>query len=499
MRKLIILEMANNHSGSLSHGKDIVSSYHKICQNYMEKYEFVFKFQYRNLDTFIRPDMKDEISNPLIKRFSETKLSEEEYVELLNHCRANNFGVMVTPFDEDSVEKIINHNVDYIKIASCSFNDWPLLEKIASSNKKIVASCANANLETIKNVVSFFTNRNLSFRLQHCVGEYPTSDQNLNVAQVSYLKKEFPNLDIGFSSHEDPSRTNIAPLALALGASSFEKHVALETNLIKKNAYSTSPEEFRNWLISLEEAEKILGSDSKRYKPSINESTSLKKLQRGVFSKRDLKKGESLNAEDIYFAFPPQEGQILANDISKYSDFKVINPVKKDSPLIIDDFESNNTRDEIVSIALDVCKLINISKITVPSYGDLEISHHFGLDKFREFGLTMLTVVNREYCKKILILLAGQHHPEQFHNQKEETFHVLWGHGTFKIDDEIIEMKAGDTLTILPKQKHSFTSKDGIIIEEISSTHFVNDSFYTDEKIMQNKKRKTFLTHWRIA
>ena len=86
---------------------------------------------------------------------------------------------MVTPFDEDSVEKIINHNVDYIKIASCSFNDWPLLEKIASSNKKIVASCANANLETIKNVVSFFTNRNLSFRLQHCVGEYPTSDKNL--------------------------------------------------------------------------------------------------------------------------------------------------------------------------------------------------------------------------------------------------------------------------------------------------------------------------------
>ena len=117
-----------------------------------------------------------------------------------------------------------------------------------------------------------------------------------------------------------------------------------------------------------------------------------------------------------------------------------------------------------MSIALDVCKLINISKITVPSYGDLEISHHFGLDKFREFGLTMLTVINREYCKKILILLAGQHHPEQFHNQKEETFHVLWGHGTFKIDDEIIEMKAGDTLTILPKQKHSFTSKEGIII-----------------------------------
>ena len=499
MRKLIILEMANNHSGSLNHGKNIVDSYHQICESYMIKFEFVFKFQYRNLDTFIRPDMKGDTSIPLIKRFSETRLSEEEYIELLDYCREKNFGVMVTPFDEDSVDKIISHNVDYIKIASCSFNDWPLLEKIASANKKIVASCANAKLETIQKVVSFFTNRNLPFRLQHCVGEYPTTDENLNVAQVEFLKKEFPNIEIGFSSHEDPSRINIAPLALALGASSFEKHVALETNEIKKNAYSTSPKEFKNWLISLEQAEKILGSTSKRYTPSINESTSLKKLQRGVFAKKDLSIGESLNAENIDYAFPPQDDQILANDISKYTDFKVINPIKKDSPLLQNDFELDNTRDKIVSIALDVCNLINISKITVPSYADLEISHHFGLDKFREFGLTMLTVINREYCKKILILLGGQNHPEQYHNLKEETFHVLWGHGTFKIDDEIIEMSAGDTLTILPKQRHSFTSQEGIIIEEISSTHFVKDSFYTDDKIMQNKKRKTFLTHWRIA
>ena len=63
---------------------------------------------------------------------------------------------MVTPFDEESVDKIISHNVDYIKIASCSFNDWPLLEKIANANKKIVSSCANANLETIQKLFLFF-------------------------------------------------------------------------------------------------------------------------------------------------------------------------------------------------------------------------------------------------------------------------------------------------------------------------------------------------------
>ena len=66
---------------------------------------------------------------------------------------------MVTPFDENSVDLAIKHNVEYLKIASCSFGDWPLLEKISEVNKKIVASCAGATLQTIENVVSFFRNR----------------------------------------------------------------------------------------------------------------------------------------------------------------------------------------------------------------------------------------------------------------------------------------------------------------------------------------------------
>ena len=35
---------------------------------------------------------------------------------------------------------------------------------------------------------------------------------------------------------------------------------------------------------------------------------------------------------------------------------------------------------------------------------DFEISHHYGLDKFNKFGLVMITILNRDYCKKILVL-----------------------------------------------------------------------------------------------
>ena len=108
----------------------------------------------------------------------------------------------------------------------------------------------------------------------------------------------------------------------------------------------------------------------------------------------------------------------------------------------------------------------------------------------------MLTVVNRGYCKKLLVSLPAQHHPEQYHLKKEETFHVLFGELHLYLNGEKRICMPGDVVNVEPGVRHAFTSPSGSIIEEISSTHFKDDSFYTDESIMLNKNRKTFLTYW---
>jgi quercetin dioxygenase-like cupin family protein len=132
----------------------------------------------------------------------------------------------------------------------------------------------------------------------------------------------------------------------------------------------------------------------------------------------------------------------------------------------------------------------------VPSGIDLEISHHYGLEKFEEVGLTLLTVVNRAYCKKLLVSLPGQRHPEQYHKQKEETFLVLFGELHILLDGRERVCNPGDVVNIEPGVRHAFVSPTGAVIEEISSTHFKDDSYYTDESIMKNKNRKTYLKFW---
>jgi quercetin dioxygenase-like cupin family protein len=109
----------------------------------------------------------------------------------------------------------------------------------------------------------------------------------------------------------------------------------------------------------------------------------------------------------------------------------------------------------------------------------------------------MLTIINRGYCKKLLIILPGQKHPEQWHEKKEETFHVLHGSIVLNLDGKASAHSRGDIVTITPGVKHEFLSAEGAVIEEISTTHDPADSFYADPVINANRDRKTTLRYWK--
>ena len=140
MRALIIFEIANNHMGNLSYGKKIINQYYKLSKKYKKHIDFAFKFQFRDLDTYVHKTYQD-IGHSQVERFVSTKLTEKEWVEIISYAKKK-FKVIGTAFDEKSVDKIINLKLDYLKIASCSADEWPLLEYISKKikNKKILSS-----------------------------------------------------------------------------------------------------------------------------------------------------------------------------------------------------------------------------------------------------------------------------------------------------------------------------------------------------------------------
>ena len=177
---LFTLEIANNHMGNVEHGIHLIQKFSDVCKKY--PFHFGFKLQYRELDTFIHPNMKNRIDVKYIKRFSETKLSKNDFDKIIDEIRNQGFLTISTPFDEESVKLIESQDLDIIKIASCSFTDWPLLERIIENNKPIIASTAGSSIKDIDQVVSFFSHRKKEFAIMHCVAQYPTPNEILKIS-----------------------------------------------------------------------------------------------------------------------------------------------------------------------------------------------------------------------------------------------------------------------------------------------------------------------------
>lgn len=275
----------------------------------------------------------------------------------------------------------------------------------------------------------------------------------------------------------------------------FEKHVGLPTGAYGVNNYSATPEQIRRWIQAAARAFAMLG-DGGCDPASTVEQASLRSLRRGVFATRPIKAGESLTEDNVTFAFPPVEGQLTANEWSKYTHYTAAADIAADAPVLSAQLQPQHLRDRVMKTVDAVKALFKTANIVVPGRSDLEISHHYGMERFSEFGLTMVTVINREYCKKLIVMLPEQTHPEQYHLKKEETFIVLYGDITIWLDDEERQAQAGDVITVQRGVRHRFHTRGGVVFEEISSTHYVDDSYYTDERISANKDRKTRLTYW---
>ncbi|MFZ5516785.1 MAG: N-acetylneuraminate synthase family protein [Candidatus Zhuqueibacterota bacterium] len=490
--KLFIFEMANNHQGSVDHGIKIIREMGKITRKY--GINGAVKFQYRDLDTFIHKDFIGSTEIKHIPRFLGTRLSPNEFAAMVQTVRDEGMVTVCTPFDENSVSLILDHGIDILKVASCSANDWSLLETISKTKKPVICSTGGLPLYKIDNVVSFFIHREVEFALLHCVGMYPTPVENIFANFLSRLIKRFPYITLGYSGHESPDETDIVKVMIAKGAKIFERHVGVETDTIKLNKYSMNPKQTEEWIKNAQKAFAICGeSDNKKI--TQDEVESLRSLMRGVYAKQDIKAGEKLSPDKVYYALPCIENQTSTSEyldtLMATRDYSADEAIMERRP-----FDKVMALREVIH---DIKGMLYEANITVRKNFTIDLSHHYGIERIRQWGAVIVNMVNRTYCKKLIIVLPGQKHPTHTHKIKEETFQLLWGDIEILMNGEQrFTLKPGESLLVEPGIKHSFSSVGGAILEEISTTHIKGDSYYEDEEIAKKDliERKTVIENW---
>jgi len=334
---LFVLELANNHWGKLERGIKIIRDFATVVR--YNNVKAAIKLQFRDVDSFIHQDFKGNKESRYISKTEATKLTRKDFWLMLEEIRRLSCIPMATPFDEASVDLCVEFDLPIIKIASSDMNDWPLLEKIASTRKPAIISTGGASEKDLDDVVSFFEKRSIPLAINHCVSIYPSEDDELNLNQIDYLKRRYPNHVIGYSTHEYHDWHSSMLISYAKGARSWERHIDIDYENVPVSPYCTLPHQADEWFKSFHKAQEMCGGSSNaRRVITKKESEYLDVLVRGCYAKKDIKAGYEFNKETFkkyfYLAIPLQKGQLSCREIMNGE--KLTTSIKANQALTID-------------------------------------------------------------------------------------------------------------------------------------------------------------------
>jgi N-acetylneuraminate synthase len=334
---LFVLEMANNHWGRVERGLKLIRDYGSVVR--FNNVKAAIKLQFRDVDSFIHQDFRGNEDLRYIKKTEATKLTAEDFGALVSEIRRVGCIPMATPFDEQSVDLCVKFDFPIIKVASSDVNDWPLLEKIASTRLPVIVSSGGATEKDLDDVVTFFERRNIPLALNHCVSLYPSEDDQLELNQIDYLKTRYPEHVIGFSTHEYRDWEASMYMSYAKGARTWERHVDIDYEGIPVSPYCSVPEQVDHWFRAFHKAVEMSGGsgESRRVLPRA-EIEYLDALVRGVYARHTLEPGyvfdSSTFSRDFYLAIPLQKGQLSCREVMNGE--KLVLGLEKDQPLAID-------------------------------------------------------------------------------------------------------------------------------------------------------------------
>ncbi len=228
----------------------------------------------------------------------------EEYRELADYSKEIGIEFFSTAFDFESAD-YLDEMMEVYKISSSDLSNLPFIEYQAKKNKPILLSVGASNLDEIECAIDTIRAVNeKEIVLLHCVLEYPTPLSDTNLLKILSLKRQFPELIIGYSDHTKPTpNCDVIKTAYNLGALCIEKHFTLDKTLKGNDHYhAMDPEDAKRILASIEEMDLIRGSGE--LKCLDTELTARKNARRSIVSAVDIAKDSVITEEMLTYKRP---------------------------------------------------------------------------------------------------------------------------------------------------------------------------------------------------
>ncbi len=308
----IIGEIGQNHNGSVDIAKLIVDL---VSRPVKEEY---FDIPLRPMDAvkMTKRDLSEELADSQMNRpydsphsFGRTygehraflELTDEQHFEVYKHAKSLGLDFVETLCSKGCLSLLKLFTPDRLKVASRDLTNLPLLAAMAETKIPIILSLGMAGRRELDEALEVITRYHNDIAILHCVSQYPTHPDNLNLRRISYLKQHYATYRIGFSDHTIGIAAPV--VAVGMGAEIIEKHVTIDRHMKGTDQQgSLGPDGINRMIRDIRIAERWLGCGELGINPAV--SAAKVKLERSIASVRTLHAGETITEADIHLLSP---------------------------------------------------------------------------------------------------------------------------------------------------------------------------------------------------
>lgn len=233
------------------------------------------------------------------------ELDEAAHRSVVERARQHGLGVMATPFSVEAVSLLARLHIDAIKIASGDLTWDGLIARAAAVGVPLVISTGMASAAEAAHALKVARRAGAAqVALLHCVSAYPVPLGSENLAAIRTLGRRL-RVPVGLSDHGHD--TFAVPMAVALGACLYERHLVLQHGDESiDDAVSSTPEELASAIAAAARARAALGTGEKVCLPV--EAANRAPSRRGLYVTRALPAGHILGPADLVALRPAHAG-----------------------------------------------------------------------------------------------------------------------------------------------------------------------------------------------
>lgn len=308
----IIGEIGQNHNGSVDIAKLIIDAVARPVN------DDLFHKDLKRMDAvkLTKRDLAQELSQSQMARpydnqhsFGKTygehreflELNDEEHFELYKYAKQYGLDFVETFCAIGCLSMLKYFEPDRLKVASRDLTNLPLLAAIAETKIPIIFSTGMGGKKEIDDAVEVISKYHNNISILHCVSQYPTEYENVNLNTLIYLKKNYPDFIIGYSDHTIGIATPIA--AVAMGADIIEKHITLDRRMKGTDqAGSLGVDGIQRMVRDIRNLEMSFGVEDVFIAESVKSAK--EKLERSIATKEELPAGHIITEADLHLLSP---------------------------------------------------------------------------------------------------------------------------------------------------------------------------------------------------